>query len=132
VRRRLAPTGKAVDEAMGEGAGDEGLTVTKALTLIDDNRLGVDARTVVIIDEASMLGTPELKKLPLSGVVGNHGCVWCRQIRWITNVCSWRAGCRDAAVGGPGSYVERSTVNRINDLRRCLQLRELQAAVQQR
>ncbi|WP_192726460.1 MobF family relaxase [Mycobacterium sp. OAS707] len=59
----LAPTGKAVDEAMGEGAGDHGLTVAKALKLIEDNRLGVDARTVVIVDEASMLGTPELKKL---------------------------------------------------------------------
>ena len=31
----LAPTGKAVDEAMAEGAGDRGLTVAKALTLIE-------------------------------------------------------------------------------------------------
>ena len=30
----LAPTGKAVDEAMAEGAGDRGLTVAKALNLI--------------------------------------------------------------------------------------------------
>jgi AAA domain-containing protein len=32
----LAPTGKAVDEAMAEGAGDRGLTVAKALSLIAD------------------------------------------------------------------------------------------------
>ncbi|AGB26838.1 TrwC relaxase (plasmid) [Mycobacterium sp. JS623] len=66
----LAPTGKAVDEAMAEGAGDHGLTVAKALTLIEDNRLGVDARTVVIVDEASMLGTPELKKLLACATLG--------------------------------------------------------------
>ena len=66
----LAPTGKAVDEAMGEGAGDNGLTVAKALKLIEDNRLGVDARTVVVVDEASMLGTPELKKLLACATLG--------------------------------------------------------------
>ena len=30
----LAPTGKAVDEAMREGAGDRGFTVAKALQLL--------------------------------------------------------------------------------------------------
>ena len=35
----LAPTGKAVDEAMRDGAGDRGLTVAKALQLIDDDQL---------------------------------------------------------------------------------------------
>lgn len=65
----LAPTGKAVDEAMGEGAGDRGLTVAKALKLIEDNQLGVDHRTVVVVDEASMLGTPELKKLLSAAVL---------------------------------------------------------------
>ena len=59
----LAPTGKAVDEAMGEGAGDRGLTVAKALHLIAQDRLIVDRSTVVIVDEASMVGTPQLKKL---------------------------------------------------------------------
>ena len=34
----LAPTGKAVDEAMAEGAGDRGLTVAKALHLIEKRR----------------------------------------------------------------------------------------------
>ena len=59
----LAPTGKAVDEAMRDGAGDRGLTVAKALQLIEDNQLDIDRRTVILVDEASMVGTPELKKL---------------------------------------------------------------------
>ena len=37
----LAPTGKAVDEAMRDGAGDRGLTVAKALKLIEDNQLDI-------------------------------------------------------------------------------------------
>ena len=57
----LAPTGKAVDEAMRDGAGDRGLTVAKALQLIEDDQLHVDRRTVIVIDEASMVGTPELQ-----------------------------------------------------------------------
>jgi hypothetical protein len=66
----LAPTGKAVDEAMRDGAGDRGLTVAKALQLIEDNQLDVDRRTVIIVDEASMVGTPELKKLLSAAVMG--------------------------------------------------------------
>ncbi len=59
----LAPTGKAVDEAMRDGAGDRGLTVAKALALMDDNQLRADRRTVIVVDEASMVGTPELRRL---------------------------------------------------------------------
>jgi conjugative relaxase-like TrwC/TraI family protein len=59
----LAPTGKAVDEAMRDQAGDRGLTVAKALQLIDDNQLQVDRCTVIVVDEASMVGTPELRRL---------------------------------------------------------------------
>jgi ATP-dependent exoDNAse (exonuclease V) alpha subunit len=59
----LAPTGKGVDEAMRDQAGGRGLTVAKALHLIDDNQLQVDRRTVVVVDEASMVGTPELRRL---------------------------------------------------------------------
>jgi ATP-dependent exoDNAse (exonuclease V) alpha subunit len=59
----LAPTGKAVDEALNGGAGDRGLTVAKALSLLADNRLRLDHSTVVIVDEASMLGTPDLGAL---------------------------------------------------------------------
>ena len=66
----LAPTGKAVDAALAEGAGDRGLTVAKALHLIEDDDLKVDRRTVVVVDEASMVGTPELKKLLGCAVVG--------------------------------------------------------------
>ena len=66
----LAPTGKAVDEAMQEEAGDRGLTVAKALKLIEDNNLAIDRSTVVVVDEASMVGTPELKKLLSAAVAG--------------------------------------------------------------
>lgn len=66
----LAPTGKAVDEAMRDGAGDRGLTVAKALKLIEDDQLDIDRRTVIVVDEASMLGTPELKKLMSCAVTG--------------------------------------------------------------
>jgi conjugative relaxase-like TrwC/TraI family protein len=66
----LAPTGKAVDEAMRDGAGDRGLTVAKALTLIAEEQLDVDRSTVVVVDEASMVGTPELKKLLSCAMVG--------------------------------------------------------------
>jgi conjugative relaxase-like TrwC/TraI family protein len=66
----LAPTGKAVDEAMAEGAGDRGLTVAKALNLIADNRLDITRSTVVVVDEASMVGTPELKKLLACATAG--------------------------------------------------------------
>lgn len=59
----LAPTGKAVDEAMRGGAGDRGLTVAKALHLTDNDQLGLHARTVIVVDEASMVGTPELRRL---------------------------------------------------------------------
>jgi len=59
----LAPTGKAVDEAMRDGAGDRGQTVAKALNLIDDDQLSLDRRTVIIVDEVSMVGTPELRRL---------------------------------------------------------------------
>lgn len=66
----LAPTGKAVDEAMQEGAGDRGLTVAKTLNLIEDNELHVDRNALVVVDEASMVGTPELKKLLSCAAVG--------------------------------------------------------------
>jgi conjugative relaxase-like TrwC/TraI family protein len=59
----LAPTGKAVDEAMRDKAGDRGLTVAKALQLIDGNELQVDRRAVIVVDEAAMVGTPELRAL---------------------------------------------------------------------
>jgi len=57
----LAPTGKAVDVAVREGAGDEGLTIAKALQLLRDNTLQLDRSTLVIVDEAAMVGTDDLR-----------------------------------------------------------------------
>ena len=59
----LAPTGKAVDEAMRDEAGDRGFTVAKALLLLEAGKLNLDRRTVLVVDEASMVGTPELRYL---------------------------------------------------------------------
>ena len=59
----VAPTGKAVDEAIGDGAGDRGLTLAKALQSLDTGELRLHARTVVIVDEASMVGTQDLRRL---------------------------------------------------------------------
>ena len=71
----LAPTGKAVDEAMRDGAGDRGLTVAKALALIENNELNVERRTVIVVDEASMVATPDLKKLLSCAAVGRSKMV---------------------------------------------------------
>jgi conjugative relaxase-like TrwC/TraI family protein len=65
-RRRvlvLAPTGKAVDVAVREGAGDEGMTVAKALRSLRDETLRLDHRSVVVLDEAGMVGTDDLRRL---------------------------------------------------------------------
>ena len=59
----VAPTGKAVDEAMQEGVGDRGLTLAKALHLLDTGELQLHTRTVVVVDEASMVGTQDLRRL---------------------------------------------------------------------
>ncbi|MGH3522547.1 MAG: AAA family ATPase, partial [Mycobacterium sp.] len=66
----LAPTGKAVDEALREQAGDRGLTVAKALNLIEDDELDVRF-TVVVIDEAAMVGTPQLRRLLAATTAAN-------------------------------------------------------------
>ena len=59
----LAPTGQAVDVAVREGAGDVGYTVAKALKSLRDGTLRLDPRTVVVVDEAAMVGTPQLREL---------------------------------------------------------------------
>jgi ATP-dependent exoDNAse (exonuclease V) alpha subunit len=59
----VAPTGRAVDEAMRGGAGDRGLTVAKILQLLYDDQLRLNERTVLVIDETSMVGNPELRRL---------------------------------------------------------------------
>ena len=59
----LAPTGKAVDVAVREGAGDAGYTVAKAVKNLRAQQLTFDARTLVVVDEAGMVGTPDLREL---------------------------------------------------------------------
>jgi hypothetical protein len=59
----LAPTGKAVDVAVREGGGDEGLTIAKALQLLADKKLELCPHTLVVVDEAAMVGTDDLRKL---------------------------------------------------------------------
>jgi conjugative relaxase-like TrwC/TraI family protein len=59
----LAPTGKAVDVAVREGAGDQGYTIAKALQLLRDNELALNPQTLVVVDEAAMVGTSDLLHL---------------------------------------------------------------------
>lgn len=59
----LAPTGKAVDVAMREGAGDTGLTVAKALQSLRADTLELTQWTLVVVDEAGMVGTDDLRQL---------------------------------------------------------------------
>ena len=60
----LAPTGKAVDVAVREGAGDEGFTIAKALQLAArQHTCSSDRSTLVVVDEAGMVGTDDLRQL---------------------------------------------------------------------
>jgi conjugative relaxase-like TrwC/TraI family protein len=59
----IAPTGRAVDVAVREGAGDSGYTVAKALRSLADGSLAVDHFDLVVVDEAAMIGTPQLHRL---------------------------------------------------------------------
>lgn len=59
----VAPTGRAVDVAVREGAGDVGYTVAKALTSFEDGTLTLGHLDLVIVDEAAMIGTPHLHRL---------------------------------------------------------------------
>lgn len=59
----LAPTGQAVDVAMREGTGDDGMTVVKAVQSLRDKTLTLDPSTLVVIDESGMVGTDDLRQL---------------------------------------------------------------------
>jgi conjugative relaxase-like TrwC/TraI family protein len=59
----LAPTGKAVDVAIREGAGDHGYTIAKALQLLRNNQLDLGSQTLIVVDEAAMVGTSDLREL---------------------------------------------------------------------
>jgi ATP-dependent exoDNAse (exonuclease V) alpha subunit len=49
--------------AVREGAGDTGYTVAKALTSLRDETLRLNRQTVVVVDEAGMVGTDDLRQL---------------------------------------------------------------------
>ncbi|GLV12101.1 MULTISPECIES: MobF family relaxase [Mycobacterium] len=59
----VAPTGKAVDVAVREGAATTGYTMAKALTSLQDGSLTLGHLDLVIVDEAAMVGTDELRRL---------------------------------------------------------------------
>lgn len=59
----LAPTGKAVDVAVDEGAGDTGYTLAQAVKDLRNRELTFDDRTLIVVDEAGMVGTPHLREL---------------------------------------------------------------------
>jgi hypothetical protein len=44
-------------------AGDRGLTVTKALQLIDNDQLNLNRRTVAVVDEAATFEIRQLRRL---------------------------------------------------------------------
>ncbi|MFN6554246.1 MobF family relaxase [Mycolicibacterium septicum] len=59
----LAPTGKAVDVALRESGADEGHTIARALQLIDAKQLPLNHFSLVVVDEAAMVGTSDLRRL---------------------------------------------------------------------
>jgi conjugative relaxase-like TrwC/TraI family protein len=59
----LAPTGNAVDIAIREGAGDTGYTIAKALHDLDNRTLVLGHLDLVVVDEAAMIGTGDLRRL---------------------------------------------------------------------
>ncbi|HWF71634.1 MAG TPA: MobF family relaxase [Mycobacterium sp.] len=67
----IAPTGRAVDVAVREGAGDTGYTVAKALKSLQDGSLTLGHLDLVVVDEAAMIGTPQLHQL-LSATAAAH------------------------------------------------------------
>lgn len=60
----VAPTGRAVDVALAEGAADTGATVAATLADLREGRgPQLDAGTLLLVDEAGMVGTPALREL---------------------------------------------------------------------
>lgn len=58
-----APTGRAVDVAVREQAGDHGATLDALLGRLERGQEVLDADTVVVVDEAGMVGTQHLRRL---------------------------------------------------------------------
>ena len=71
----LAPTGAAVDVAVREGAGDTGHTVAKALNDLHNGTLTLDSATLVVVDEAAMVGSR--KKERLMSAARERAPRWC-------------------------------------------------------
>ena len=59
----IAPTGKAVDVAIAEGAASEGYTMHSALARLAAGRLQLGPFDVVVVDEAGMVGTDHWRQL---------------------------------------------------------------------
>ncbi|UXA21346.1 relaxase domain-containing protein (plasmid) [Mycobacterium sp. SMC-4] len=59
----VAPTGRAVDVAVREQAGDRGATVDALLGQLERGTEVLDSDTLVIVDEAGMVGTQHLRTL---------------------------------------------------------------------
>lgn len=59
----VAPTGRAVDVAVREQAGDHGATLDALLGRLERGTEFLDADTVVVVDEAGMVGTQHLRML---------------------------------------------------------------------
>ncbi len=108
-----APTGKAADVALAEGAADSGVTVAGALKALRENRLEFDSDTLLIVDEAGMVGTGALRELlaaassagcktvlvgdgrQLSPVKARGGMFTqlCADLPWAQHLCEvWRMG----------------------------------------
>ena len=58
-----APTGRAVDVAVREQAGDQGATLDALLGRLERGSEVLDADSVVVVDEAGMVGTQHLRTL---------------------------------------------------------------------
>jgi conjugative relaxase-like TrwC/TraI family protein len=59
----VAPTGRAVDVAVREQAGDRGATLDSLLGQLERGTEALDSDTLVIVDEAGMVGTQHLRAL---------------------------------------------------------------------
>ncbi len=70
----LAPTGKAVDEAMRDEVGDRGLIVAKALCLARRSSAQLDRRTVIVVDEPRWSAClARRRRWPDRGTAAGHG-----------------------------------------------------------
>lgn len=58
-----APTGRAVDVAVREQAGDHGATLDALLGRLERGQEVLDGDTLVVVDEAGMVGTQHLRRL---------------------------------------------------------------------